>query len=84
VADVEVQNNFYSKYILIMFENFSKFFANKKNLHIFIAALVILTGIFLLKRAGLYEGMENQGTADTGAVAPPTKSPGSIKATPIS
>ena len=83
MGDAEVQNNFYSKYILIMFENFSKFFANKKNLHIFVAALVILTGIFLLKRAGLYEGMENQGTS-TGAVAPPTKSPGSIKATPIS
>ena len=62
-----------------MFENFSKFFANKKNLHIFIAALVIVTGIFFLKRAGLYEGMDNQGTTtatastDAGAVDPPKK-----------
>ena len=65
-----------------MFENFSKFFANKKNLHIFVAALVIVTGIFFLKRAGLYEGMENQGSAD--AVDPPKKSASSVKATPIS
>ena len=64
-----------------MFENFSKFFANKKNMHIFVAALVIVTGIFFLKRAGLYEGMENQG-AD--AVDPPKKSASSVKATPIS
>jgi hypothetical protein len=68
-----------------MFENFSKFFANKKNLHIFIAALVILTGIFFLKRAGLYEGMENQGaTATTAVVDPIKKGPSSVKATPIS
>jgi len=73
-----------------MFENFSRFFANKKNLYIFIAALVILTGIFLLKRAGLYEGAQNQGdsdaTAGAGATAvePPKKNPSSIKATPIS
>ena len=70
-----------------MFENFSKFFANKKNLHIFIAALVILTGIFFLKRAGLYEGMENQGAnadASAPAVDPPKKSASSVKATPIS
>lgn len=69
-----------------MFENFSKFFANKKNLHIFIAALVILTGIFFLKRAGLYEGMENQDAstgASTDAVDPPKKSPSSIKAMTI-
>ena len=59
-----------------MFENFSKFFAEKKNIHIFIAALVILGGIFFLKRAGLYEGMENQDA--TGAVDPPKKSPSSI------
>ena len=44
-----------------MFENFSKFFAEKKNTHIFIAALVILGGIFTLKSVGLYEGLENQG-----------------------
>ena len=73
-----------------MFENFSKFFANKKNLHIFIAALVILTGIFFLKRAGLYEGMKNQdassATASAGAPAVDTikKGPSSVKATPIS
>ena len=65
-----------------MFENFSKFFANKKNLHIFIAALVIMTGIFLLKRAGLYEGMET--STDAGAVEPPKKNASSITATPIS
>ena len=71
-----------------MFENFSKFFANKKNLHIFIAALVILTGIFFLKRAGLYEGMENQGASSATASAPAVdtikKGPSSVKATPIS
>ena len=66
-----------------MFENFSKFFADKKNLHIFVAALVIVTGIFFLKRAGLYEGMENQG-ANAPAVDPPKKSASSVKATPIS
>ncbi len=65
-----------------MFENFSKFFANKKNLHIFIAALVIITGIFFLKRAGLYEGMENQDAA-AAPVDPPKKSPSSIKAITI-
>ena len=43
-----------------MFENFSKFFAVQKNIYAFIAALVILAGIFLLKRAGLYEGLEGQ------------------------
>lgn len=68
-----------------MFENFSKFFANKKNLHIFIAALVILTGIFFLKRAGLYEGMkEGASAAGAPAVDPPKKSASSVKATPIS
>lgn len=68
-----------------MFENFSKFFANKKNLHIFVAALVILTGIFFLKRAGLYEGMENQGSsASAPAVDAIKKGPSSVKATPIS
>ena len=66
-----------------MFENFSKFFANKKNLHIFIAALVIVTVIFFLKRAGLYEGMENQGTG-TDTVDPPKKSPSSITTMTIS
>jgi len=68
-----------------MFENFSKFFANKKNLHIFIAALVIVTGIFFLKRAGLYEGMETSASAstDAGAVDPPKKSTSSITAMTI-
>jgi hypothetical protein len=43
-----------------MFENFKKFFATKKNLYILIAALVILGGIFLLNKFGLYEGLETQ------------------------
>ena len=68
-----------------MFENFSKFFANKKNLHIFVAALVIVTGIFFLKRAGLYEGIENQGSsASTETIADsPKKSTSSITAMTI-
>ena len=48
-----------------MFENFAKFFAVKKNQHIFIAALVIVTGIFLLKKAGLYEGMTSEPETET-------------------
>lgn len=72
-----------------MFENFSKFFANKKNMHIFVAALVIVTGIFFLKRAGLYEGMKEGASAagadaSAPAVDPPKKSASSVKATPIS
>lgn len=63
-----------------MFENFSKFFAEKKNIHIFIAALVILGGIFFLKRVGLYEGMAPE--TDTSS-SPPTqeikKTPGSVR-----
>jgi hypothetical protein len=62
----------------IMFENFSNFFAVKKNIYIFIAALVILTGIFLLKRAGLYEGLENQGSMEA-AKPEVNKTPGSAK-----
>jgi hypothetical protein len=62
-----------------MFENFSKFFANKKNLHIFIAALVIVTGIFLLKRAGLYEGMTSEPEPETET----KKTPSSAKASPM-
>ena len=60
-----------------MFENFSKFFAEKKNIHIFIAALVILGGIFFLKRVGLYEGM----SPDTGSSTPTevNKTPGTVK-----
>ena len=61
----------------IMFENFSKFFAEKKNTHIFIAALVILGGIFTLKSVGLYEGLENQGSAETNPEV--TKTPGTVK-----
>ena len=60
-----------------MFENFSKFFAEKKNIHIFIAALVILGGIFTLKSVGLYEGLENQGSAETNPEV--TKTPGTVK-----
>jgi hypothetical protein len=61
-----------------MFENFAKFFAVKKNLHIFIAALVIVAGIFLLKRAGLYEGMtEPEPQTET------RKNPSSSKASPM-
>jgi hypothetical protein len=41
-----------------MFENFKVFFSNKKNFYAFFAALVILGGIFLLNRYGLYEGMK--------------------------
>ncbi len=65
----------------IMFENFSKFFAEKKNTHIFIAALVILGGIFTLKSVGLYEGLENQdtGSKDTGSNPDVTKTPGTVK-----
>lgn len=63
----------------IMFENFSKFFAEKKNTHIFIAALVILGGILTLKSVGLYEGMENQGSVDTSSAPEVTKTPGTVK-----
>jgi hypothetical protein len=62
-----------------MFENFSKFFAEKKNTHIFIAALVILGGILTLKSVGLYEGMENQGSVDTSSAPEVTKTPGTVK-----
>jgi multidrug efflux pump subunit AcrB len=60
-----------------MFENFSKFFAEKKNTHIFIAALVILGGIFTLKRVGLYEGMVPE--IDTSSATEVTKTPGTVK-----
>ena len=66
-----------------MFENFSKFFAEKKNTHIFIAALVILGGIFTLKSVGLYEGLDNgsmeTGSMDTGSNPDVTKTTGTVK-----
>jgi hypothetical protein len=61
-----------------MFENFSKFFAEKKNTHIFIAALVILGGIFTLKSVGLYEGLDTS-SADTSSAPEVTKTPGTVK-----
>jgi hypothetical protein len=61
-----------------MFENFAKFFAQKKNMHIFVAALVILGGIFFLKRTGLYEGLENASASDAPASdAPASGAPAS-------
>jgi len=62
----------------IMFENFSKFFAEKKNIHIFIAALVILSGILFLKRIGLYEGMKDSLPTDS-LPAEVKKTPGSVR-----
>ena len=66
-----------------MFENFSKFFAEKKNTHIFIAALVILGGIFFLKRVGLYEGLDtgsmDTGSMDTGSNPDVNRTPASVK-----
>ena len=50
-----------------MFENFKVFFSNKKNFYAFFAALVILGGIFLLNRYGLYEGMKAEVKAKTEA-----------------
>jgi preprotein translocase subunit SecF len=46
-----------------MFENFKVFFSNKKNLYTVIAALVILGGMFLLNKCGLYEGMKAKAEA---------------------
>jgi hypothetical protein len=51
-----------------MFENFKVFFSNKKNFYAFFAALVILSGMFLLNRYGLYEGMKAKAEE-----APPAK-----------
>jgi hypothetical protein len=62
-----------------MFENFSKFFAEKKNIHIFIAALVILGGIFFLKRVGLYEGMASDDTDASSSAKEIKKTPGTVK-----
>jgi len=57
-----------------MFENFKVFFSNKKNFYAFFAALVILSGMFLLNRYGLYEGMKGAAAeAKAEAEAPPPK-----------
>lgn len=60
-----------------MFENFKVFFSNKKNFYAFFAALVILGGIFILNRYGLYEGMKAKAEAAEAkaaeAEAPPAK-----------
>jgi hypothetical protein len=64
-----------------MFENFTKFFAEKKNIYIFVAALVIVVGILLLKKAGLYEGMNDATASETASV--PEKKPSSITAKPM-
>jgi hypothetical protein len=52
-----------------MFENFKVFFSNKKNLYTVIAALVILGGMFLLNKCGLYEGMKAKAEAKAEAKA---------------
>ena len=62
-----------------MFENFSKFFAEKKNTHIFIAALVILGGIFFLKSVGLYEGMASPDTSSSAPNQEIKKTTGTVK-----
>jgi hypothetical protein len=62
-----------------MFENFSKFFANRENIILFVVALVILSGILYLKKLGLYEGM-NQGMNEE----KPEKKPSEIIFSPIS
>lgn len=67
-----------------MFENFKKFFATKKNLYILIAALVILGGIFLLNKFGLYEGLETQIVSVPSATASPVPpvTPSSVPSAP--
>jgi hypothetical protein len=79
--DAVVQNNIFF-YCIEMFENFKIFFANKKNLSIFIAALVILGGIMILKKYDLYEGLENAET-NADAKATPTKQTSTIIKTQI-
>ena len=65
-----------------MFENFKVFFSNKKNLYTVIVALVILGGMFLLNKCGLYEGMnakgEAKGEAKEAETPPPKKSTSAI------
>jgi hypothetical protein len=61
-----------------MFENFKVFFSNKKNLYTVIVALVILGGMFLLNKCGLYEGMNAKGEAKEAETPPPKKSTSAI------
>jgi len=66
-----------------MFENFKKFFATKKNLYILIAALVILGGIFLLNKFGLYEGLETQIVSVPSAPSVPLVTPSAPSVAPV-
>lgn len=61
-----------------MFENFKVFFSNKKNFYAFFAALVILGGIFLLNRYGLYEGMKAKTEAAEAEATPAKKTTSAI------
>lgn len=61
-----------------MFENFKVFFSNKKNFYAFFAALVILSGIFLLNRYGLYEGMKAKAEEAEAEVTPAKKATSAI------
>jgi hypothetical protein len=63
-----------------MFENFKVFFSNKKNFYAFFAALVILSGMFILNKYGLYEGMK-AGAKAAEAEAAEAKAPPPKKAT---
>jgi hypothetical protein len=56
-----------------MFENFKVFFSNKKNFYAFFAALVILGGMFILNKYGLYEGMKAGAAEAKAAEATPPK-----------
>lgn len=64
-----------------MFENFKVFFSNKKNFYAFFAALVILGGIFILNRYGLYEGMKAEAKAEAKAAEAEAEAPPAKKAT---
>jgi hypothetical protein len=61
-----------------MFENFKVFFSNKKNFYAFFAALVILGGMFLLNKYGLYEGMKAGAKAAEAEATPPKKATSAI------
>ena len=56
-----------------MFENFKVFFSNKKNFYAFFAALVILGGMFILNKYGLYEGMKAEAAEAEAKASPPPK-----------